>query len=60
MSGISGFGKPGKREKGKYSPSFIAVSLGIRGKAGKTEMSGFAVRPMIGGKRKKRGFNIWE
>jgi len=55
MSGGFEFGKKTKREKGKYSPSFIAVTLGIRGKPGKSEMTGFAIRPMaLAGKKKKR------
>jgi len=57
MSGTSGMGGKYKRKKGKYSPSFIAVSLGItakKGAAGKTERFGFAVRPMIDATKKKK------
>ena len=51
---VAGFGGKYKKEKGKYSPSFIAVTLGIRGKPGKSEMSGFAVRPMALAGKKRR------
>jgi hypothetical protein len=54
MSGGFEFGKKTKKQKGKYSPSFIAVTLGIRGKPGKSEMSGFAVRPMALAGKKRR------
>lgn len=55
MSGGFEFGKKTKKEKGKYSPSFIAVTLGIRGKPGKSEMTGFAIRPMaLAGKKRGR------
>ena len=55
MSGGFEFGKKTKREKGKYQPSFIAVTLGIRGKPGKSEMTGFAIRPVALAGKKKRG-----
>ena len=48
------FGKKTKKQKGKYSPSFIAVTLGMRGKPGKSEMTGFAIRPMALAGKKRR------
>jgi hypothetical protein len=51
MIDLGGFGEMGKRTKpakGKYQPSFTAMVLGIRGKAGNTEKYGFAIRPIVG------------
>jgi len=56
MSGTSGFGQKYKQPKGKYQPSFIALTLGItasKGKAMKTEKYGFEIRPIIQGKKEK-------
>lgn len=44
----------GKKPKGKYQPSLTAVMFNIRGKAGKTEQLGFALRPITEGKGKKK------
>jgi hypothetical protein len=42
-----------KSFKGEYQPSFISTQFNIRGKAGKSEMFGFALRPVTGGKKKR-------
>jgi len=62
MSGESLLGKKTKKPKGKYQPSFIAISLGIKGKPGKTEKIGFAIRPMAlaGNSKGKKKRNWWE
>ena len=62
LSGGTGLGGKYKKPKGKYQPSFIATQLGIRGKPGKTELSGFAIRPIAVGKtaKAKKGKRWWE
>lgn len=50
-------GKAGPKLKGKvgaYIPSFTALQLNIRGAKGRTEATGFGIRPIIGGKRGKK------
>lgn len=53
-SGSDLFGKPGKRLKGKYQPSFIALTLGLKTtktQGLKAEKFGIAVRGIIGRRR---------
>jgi hypothetical protein len=57
----SGFGdsagftsQKGGKAKGRYQPSFTAVVFNIRGKAGKSEATGFGLRPIAIGKKPKR------
>jgi hypothetical protein len=55
LSGGFDFGKKGKKQKGKYQPSFIALTLGLKTtkSAGlKAEKTGFDIRGLIGKKRK--------
>ena len=55
MSGSSSYGKRTTPKKGAYRPSFIARELGIRGSPGKSEMTGFTIRPLkLAGKGKRR------
>ena len=45
------FGKPGKRQKGRYQPSFIALQLGLKttkAQGLRAEKTGFSVRGLIG------------
>ena len=55
-SGSDLFGKPGKRLKGKYQPSFIALTLGLKttkAQGLKAEKSGIDIRGLIGSSKKK-------
>lgn len=56
-SGSDLFGKPGKRLKGKYQPSFIALTLGLKttkAQGLKAEKTGFDIRGLIGSSRKRK------
>ena len=48
-----GAATPKKKPKGKYQPSFTAIVFGIKGAAGRSEKSGFALRPIPTSKKEK-------
>ena len=53
------FGKKSKGQKGKYQPSFAAIQLNIRGAKGKSEIFGFAFRPIASsGKKGSSKFGV--
>lgn len=54
LGSITGYSAKTKRPKGQYEPSLTAATFGIKGPKGKSELSGFGLRPIPTEKKQKK------